>query len=82
MYSASQLDVATVACFLELHEMAPCPMKNAYPDTDLCVSMSDAKSESAEPCSVIWDDLPLRTKQCDLVAFRYDKICLTVLQCA
>ena len=52
-YSASVLDVAMVACFLELHEISPEPRLKAYPDTDQRVSVHAPQSESTQPVRLI-----------------------------
>ena len=53
MYSASVLDVATVACFLELHEISPEPRLKVYPDMDQHVSVHAPQSESTQPMRLI-----------------------------
>jgi len=39
MYSASAVEVATIVCFLEYHEMGEFPIKNIWPDIDLIKSL-------------------------------------------
>ena len=69
MYSASVLDVATVACFLELHEISPEPRLKAYPDMDQRVSLHAPLSKSTQPVRLI--SRPPRTSVRFLVAYRY-----------
>jgi len=49
MNSASAVEVATIVCFLEYHEMGELPIKNIWPDVDFRSSLSQAKSASVYP---------------------------------
>ena len=45
-YSASMLELATVVCDFEFHEIGKSPRSNMKPDTDRRVSLSDAQPVS------------------------------------
>ena len=51
MYSASEVDSATVFCNLDYHETAPPAYVITYPDVDRLVSTSADMSESVKPSS-------------------------------
>src|SRR6185437_13876339 len=53
IYSASVLEVATIGCFADFHEMAPRYRVNRYPEVDLRESLSPAQSESVKPNAVM-----------------------------
>jgi hypothetical protein len=46
LYSASEEDLETVACFFARHEIKDLPIKKQYPDIDFLVSMQPAQSAS------------------------------------
>jgi hypothetical protein len=46
LYSASEEDLDTVACFFARHEIKEFSIKKQYPDMDLLVSMQPAQSAS------------------------------------
>ena len=52
MYSASAEELATVGCFLQLHEIVVEPKFMKYPEVDVWLSMSPAKYASEYPTSV------------------------------
>ena len=49
MYSASVLEIATLFCFLDSHDMAPFDNLNMKPVLDFLSSISPSQSESAYP---------------------------------
>ena len=53
MYSASVLEVATVACFLELQDIIPDLRLKAYLDVEHRVSVHVPQSKSTHPVSVM-----------------------------
>jgi len=53
MYSASHVDVDTVTCLLEFHEIAPLPSEKTNPEVDRRVSKHPTKSASVQPVSVM-----------------------------
>jgi len=60
-YSASVEELATVACFLDDHDIAPLPRLKEYPEMDFRSSMSCAKSESTCPLRMIGSFPPVST---------------------
>ena len=52
LYSASELDLDTVDCFLDFQDMRELPRNTQYPVTDLRVAGQLAQSESAKPESL------------------------------
>lgn len=48
MYSALVVESATIFCSLDLHDIGVIPRNVTYPDVDLPVSLSPAKSESVD----------------------------------
>ena len=75
MYSASILEVATVACFFELHEMALCPKEKRYPEMEWWLSTSAPQAESMKPCNLISPGL-LSTRVWLRVVYKYSPLVL------
>ena len=50
LYSASEEDLETVDCFLDLHDIGDFPNKRMKPVTDLLQSGQAAQSESEKAC--------------------------------
>ena len=79
MYSASQVDNATVGCFLVFHEIRGpfTKMLKQYPDM-LFLSSEFAQSESQHPFIEIGAPDFLKTRIQSLVPFRYIKTCFAM----
>jgi hypothetical protein len=56
LYSDSELDLETVVCFLDFHEMREDPRNTQKPETDFLVVGQLAQSESAKPESLIGEE--------------------------
>ena len=56
LYSNSELDLETVVCFLDFHEMREEPKNTQNPETDRLVVGQLAQSESAKPASLTGDE--------------------------
>ena len=81
MYSASVLKVATVACFFELHEIAPHPREKRYPEMEWWLSTLAPQSESVKSCSLISPGPP-STRVWSQVAYKYFTTRFAAVQCA
>ena len=53
LYSASELDLKIVPCFLDFQEIGELPRNMMYPITDLLESTQEPQSLSQKPCRVI-----------------------------
>src|SRR5882724_6613186 len=80
IYSASQVDVDTVDCLLELHEISLLPRENAKPEVDHWVSKHLAKSASAQPTRVM-GLVPPRMSRTLHVPIRYHMTHCRAVQC-
>ena len=80
MYSASDVDTATVGCILLLHVMAPPASVNTKPVVDLLVSVLLAKSES-QPASTVVLPFPNNMPVCRDPAM-YRNTPLAAVQCS
>jgi len=79
LYSASVLDLDTVACFLALQDMRLDPKNTPKPPLDLLSSEQPAQSASEKALTSVDKDLWIRSPIPD-VNFRYRRILLTALQ--
>jgi hypothetical protein len=81
MYSASVVDNAIVGCRLLLQEMAPPPIMKTNHVVDLLSSRSPLQSASQYP-SISLDSVALNCNFIYNVPCKYQKICLTAIQCS
>jgi hypothetical protein len=80
LYSASVLDLETVACFRALQEMRFFPKKMENPPVERLSSTQPAQSTSEKPLTSVDGDFDIfRPKLA--VCLTYLKIRLTVVQC-
>jgi len=56
LYSASVLDRATMACFLQLQKIRLFPRKTQYPHLDRRSSLHSAQSASEKACKLVEED--------------------------
>jgi hypothetical protein len=56
LYSDSELDLETVVCFLDFHEMREDPRNTQKPETYFLVVGQLAQSETAKPESLIGEE--------------------------
>jgi len=80
LYSASVLDLDTVACFLALQEIRLAPRNIAKPPVDLRSSMLPAQSASENALNIIELDFCM-CKPSPTECFTYLIILLTAVQC-
>jgi hypothetical protein len=80
LYSASVLDLDTVACFLALQEIKLGPKYIANPPVDLLSSTQPAQSASEKALTNVEDDFLKANPRLD-VPLTYLNILLTAVQC-
>jgi hypothetical protein len=80
MYSASEEDLETFACFLARHEFKDFPMKKQYPDIDFLVSTHPAQSASEYPINCICESL-LKNSACPGLFFKHLITLQAALKC-
>jgi hypothetical protein len=79
LYSASVLDLETVACFLAVHDIRLEPRNTAKPPVDLLSSEHPAQSASKNALTRVDGDLLIRSS-IPIVCCRYLNIHFTALQ--
>jgi hypothetical protein len=80
LYSASVLDLDTVACFLALQEIILGPKNTAKPPVDLLSSTQPAQSACEKALIRVEGDLP-KVNPVLVVPLTYLKILFTSVQC-
>jgi hypothetical protein len=81
MYSTLVVDKVIVGCYLLLQEMAPPPIMNTNHVVDLLSSRSSAQLASQYPTKS-WGGNPPKRNLNSKVPCKYQKMCLTVIQCS
>jgi hypothetical protein len=80
MYSALVVDKTIVGCRLLLQKMASPPIMNTNLVADLLSSMSPAQSASQYQ-TISWGDNLVNHNLNYKVPYKYQKMCLTIIQC-